>query len=283
METKVPRSRLGFKVRRLIFNGGRGGWPSTPVRPWKVEAELESERNPSRERSKLEVDEERRRRRRSERIQRDLAREAADAKSAHSVLADLCDELAAGIRDYEEAAREPTRPRRRSPRVRRLVLHVSDAWLDARSQMNLAESRGDLAGRRIVERRLAGEIEEFLRSVRSNCDEEEEDDDGGLGIRSRNLDRERKSDATWRSIRSVEELENRDRRRREFEIDGGDRRSSAAAEWQGRRRSVAGGEKISTLEAKLLEARMEPSRISYSGGYVLSPLTEQSPAKRVLS
>ncbi|CAA6661028.1 unnamed protein product [Spirodela intermedia] len=120
-----------------------------------------------------QLHEERRRRRRSESLRRKLAREFSDLKSvylrslrdlesekkAHEG-AEFCDELAEGIREYEEL-----RELRRSDggaaghgrRRRHLVLQVSEAWLDARRQAKLARVRGG---------DLAGEVEGFLQAIR---------------------------------------------------------------------------------------------------------------------
>ncbi|CAA7397390.1 unnamed protein product [Spirodela intermedia] len=249
-----------------------------------------------------QLHEERRRRRRSESLRRKLAREFSDLKSvylrslrdlesekkAHEGLAEFCDELAEGIREYEEL-----RELRRSDggaaghgRCRRhLVLQVSEAWLDARRQAKLARVRGgDLAGEvegflqairlhpaaedRIkggaaaADRRRSLESVPFNDAVSAPWNDEDDDDDElagdlrrrrhsfdlpGTARRSKRVEEGRRSDATWRTLRSAPE----DRRRRE---------SLAAGDDEGPPPALPPGVKANTLEARLLEARLDSQR-----------------------
>lgn len=132
-----------------------------------------------------ELDNERKLRKHSESLHRKLAREISELKSSFSsalkdlerekkarlLLEDLCDEFAKGIRDYEQEVRflkhkpEKDRAHRESPD--RLILHLSEAWLDERMQMNLAEPQYDLAKKNNIVDKLSLEIETFLRARNS--------------------------------------------------------------------------------------------------------------------
>ncbi|KAI8536416.1 hypothetical protein RHMOL_Rhmol10G0255200 [Rhododendron molle] len=132
-----------------------------------------------------ELDDERKLRKHSESLHRKLAREISELKSSFSsalkdlerekkariLLEDLCDEFAKGIRGYEQEVRflkhkpEKDRAHRESPD--RLILHLSEAWLDERMQMNLAEPQYDLAKKNTIVDKLSLEIETFLRARNS--------------------------------------------------------------------------------------------------------------------
>ncbi|XP_008795001.2 uncharacterized protein At5g41620 [Phoenix dactylifera] len=131
-----------------------------------------------------ELEDERRLRRRSESLHRKLGKELSEVKAAflkavkdlerekkaNSLLEDLCDEFAKGIRDYEQEVRELRQKSVKGcdHKVDRMVLHISEAWLDERMQMKIAKSRGDLAEKSTVTDRLNGEIESFLQARQSN-------------------------------------------------------------------------------------------------------------------
>ncbi|WOL08305.1 hypothetical protein Cni_G17058 [Canna indica] len=132
-----------------------------------------------------ELEDERHLRRRSENLHRKLGKELSDVNTAYmkalkdlererrtnSLLEDLCDEFAKGITDYEQEVREL---RQKSPsdcdhKVDRLVLHISEAWLDEQLQMNIAEAQGDFAEKTTVTDRLRSEIETFLQARRPSA------------------------------------------------------------------------------------------------------------------
>ncbi|KAH7863549.1 hypothetical protein Vadar_018946 [Vaccinium darrowii] len=132
-----------------------------------------------------ELEDERKLRKHSESLHRKLGRELSELKSSFSIalkdlerekkarilLEDLCDEFAKGITDYEQEVRflkhkpEKDRAHRESPD--RLILHLSEAWLDERMQMKLAEPQYDLAKKNTIVDKLSLEIETFLRARNS--------------------------------------------------------------------------------------------------------------------
>lgn len=132
-----------------------------------------------------ELENERKLRKHSESLHRKLAKELADVKysfsgslkerekerKAQSLLEDLCDEFAKGIRDYEHEVRsmrhklDKDHIGRENPD--RLVLHISESWLDERMQLKLAEARNDLGERSTIVEKLSFEIETFLQARRS--------------------------------------------------------------------------------------------------------------------
>ncbi|KAA8516125.1 hypothetical protein F0562_019304 [Nyssa sinensis] len=134
-----------------------------------------------------ELEDERKLRKHSESLHRKLARELSEMKSsvpnvlkelerekkARILLEDLCDEFAKGIRDYEQEVRslkyksEKDRVGKENPD--RLVLHISEAWLDERMQMRMAESQSNLAEKNTIVDKLSFEIEAFLQAKRSVC------------------------------------------------------------------------------------------------------------------
>ncbi|XP_057980501.1 uncharacterized protein At5g41620-like isoform X2 [Malania oleifera] len=132
-----------------------------------------------------ELDDERRLRKHSESLHRKLARELSEVKSSFSIalkefererrarilLEDLCDEFAKGIRDYEQKVRslkhKPEKDRAGKENPDRLVLHISEAWLDERMQMKLTEARSDTAEKKSIVDKLSFEIETFLRAKES--------------------------------------------------------------------------------------------------------------------
>ncbi|XP_077212629.1 uncharacterized protein At5g41620-like [Tasmannia lanceolata] len=142
----------------------------------KIKAAVQSVRD--------ELEDERKLRRRSESLHRKLARELSDVKSAFSkalkelererkarvLLEDLCDEFARGVGDYEQEVRALNHKsaKDRDNRDDRLILHISEAWLDERVQMKLAEGQCDLPEKDTMVDRLRCEIETFLRAKRLN-------------------------------------------------------------------------------------------------------------------
>ncbi|XP_042436483.1 uncharacterized protein At5g41620-like [Zingiber officinale] len=133
---------------------------------------------------KEELEDERRLRRRSESLHRKLGRELSQAKAAcmnvardlekvsktNLLLEELCDAFAKGISDYEHEVRLLKQKSLKvcDHKVDRLVLHIAEAWLDEREQMNIAEAQGDLSNRSMVTDRLGSEIEAFIQANRSD-------------------------------------------------------------------------------------------------------------------
>ncbi|RZR96924.1 hypothetical protein BHM03_00026017 [Ensete ventricosum] len=143
----------------------------------KIKAAVESIRD--------ELEDERHLRRRSESLHRKLGKELSEVNAAYmkavkdlererktnSLLEDLCDEFAKAVTDYEQEVRELKQKSQVAcdHKVDRLVLHISEAWLDERVQMNIAEAQGDLAEKTTITDRLSSEIESFLRARRSRA------------------------------------------------------------------------------------------------------------------
>ncbi|KAI6702553.1 hypothetical protein NL676_011689 [Syzygium grande] len=143
----------------------------------RIEAEAELLRE--------ETENERKLRKRSETLHRKLAKELSELKSAYAsalrelerekkariLLENLCDEFAKGIRDYEQVVRSLKHGPIKESIVResldRLILHISEAWLDERMQMKLAESHDDVTGKDTVVDKLSSDIESFLQTKRS--------------------------------------------------------------------------------------------------------------------
>ncbi|KAF8380121.1 hypothetical protein HHK36_027593 [Tetracentron sinense] len=133
-----------------------------------------------------ELEDERKLRKRSESLHRKLARELSEVKSAFSnalkelekerktrmLLEDLCDEFARGIGDYEQEVRafkhKFEKDQGGMDNNDRLILHISESWLDERMQMKHAEARCDLTERNTIVDKLSLEIESFLRAKRSS-------------------------------------------------------------------------------------------------------------------
>ncbi|KAF8379643.1 hypothetical protein HHK36_029086 [Tetracentron sinense] len=133
-----------------------------------------------------ELEDERKLRKRSESLHRKLARELSEVKSAFSdalkelekertartLLEDMCDEFARGIGEYEQEVRALKHKSEKDQIGRddhdRLILHISEAWLDERMQMKLAEAQCDLVEKNTIVDKLSFEIETFLRAKRSS-------------------------------------------------------------------------------------------------------------------
>ncbi|PWA74160.1 hypothetical protein CTI12_AA254810 [Artemisia annua] len=88
-------------------------------------------------------------------------------KKARILLESLCDEFAKGIRDYEQKVRDLQQNRGKKDQTTnkkgpdRLILHVSEAWLDERAQMNC-----DFSEKALISDNLCCEIETFLEVKR---------------------------------------------------------------------------------------------------------------------
>ncbi|KAJ8764927.1 hypothetical protein K2173_010392 [Erythroxylum novogranatense] len=133
---------------------------------------------------RVELEDERKLRKRSEGLHRRLARELSEVKSTLSnalkgmeterksrkLLEDLCDEFAKGIKDYEQEVHALKQRFDKDSVGRadddRLILHISESWLDERMQMKL-ESNPDLAENNTVVEKLGFEIETFLKAKRT--------------------------------------------------------------------------------------------------------------------
>lgn len=131
-----------------------------------------------------ELEKERKLRKHSESLHRKLAREFSVVKSSFSnsikelererksreLLEDLCDEFAKGIRDYQ---REVHALKQKSGADwagsadhDRLILHLSESWLDQRMQTKLLEPQLGSAESNPVLDKLSSEIETFLQFKR---------------------------------------------------------------------------------------------------------------------
>ncbi|KAK4266935.1 hypothetical protein QN277_023792 [Acacia crassicarpa] len=140
---------------------------------------------------KEQLEDERRLRKHSESLHRKLARELSQMKSSFSaslkelererkariLLENLCDEFAKGIRAYEQEIRSLRRMKSEKGEVGsrdhtsldRLILHISEAWLDERAQMKLAKVGDDPEEeeRSSIVDKLGFDIETFLHATRS--------------------------------------------------------------------------------------------------------------------
>ncbi|CAL9007402.1 unnamed protein product [Prunus brigantina] len=132
-----------------------------------------------------ELEGERKLRKHSESLHRKLAREISEVKSSFSnalrelererkariLLENLCDEFANGIKEYEQEVRSlkqnPEKDHSGMTSSDRLILHLSEAWLDERMQMKIAEAQNDLAERNTIVEKLGFDIENFLQAKRS--------------------------------------------------------------------------------------------------------------------
>ncbi|OMP11624.1 hypothetical protein CCACVL1_00386 [Corchorus capsularis] len=131
-----------------------------------------------------ELEDERKLRKRSESLHRKLAREVSEAKASLSnalkelererksrkLLENLCDEFARGIKSYEQ---EVHILRQKSDEDwagaadhDRLILHISESWLDERMQMKLEEAQSGFAEENSIVDKLGFEIETFLQAKR---------------------------------------------------------------------------------------------------------------------
>lgn len=134
---------------------------------------------------KEELEDERRLRKHSESLQRRLACELSEVKSSSSsclrnlaqerkariLLENLCDEFAKGIKKYEQKIhflrQNSENGYLKGKNVDRLILHISEGWLDERTQMKRAQSDSDLIDRISIVDKLGFDIETFLHAKRS--------------------------------------------------------------------------------------------------------------------
>ncbi|KAE8697255.1 GDSL esterase/lipase [Hibiscus syriacus] len=132
-----------------------------------------------------ELENEMRLRKRSESMHLKLARELSEVRSsftnalkelererkARILLENLCDEFARGVREYEQEMRFLKHMHEidhvDGEKPERLILHISEAWLDERMQMKLAEGQTDLAEKSSIVDKLSLDIETFLEAKRS--------------------------------------------------------------------------------------------------------------------
>ncbi|KAL0397963.1 UNVERIFIED_CONTAM: hypothetical protein Scaly_0244700 [Sesamum calycinum] len=123
-------------------------------------------------------------RRNSEKLHHKLAKELSEIKSsfsnalrdlererkARTLLEDLCDEFAKGIRDFEQEVRfmkhNFSKGQIGQEGNDRLILHISEAWLDERKQMKLADTR-DVSEKQSALDKLCSEVESFLQAKQS--------------------------------------------------------------------------------------------------------------------
>ncbi|KAJ8748528.1 hypothetical protein K2173_003427 [Erythroxylum novogranatense] len=132
-----------------------------------------------------EVENERKLRKHWESLHRKLAQELSQLKSSFSsalkdlererkariLLESLCDEFAKGVREYEQELRLLNYNHDKEPVGRekpdRLVLHISEAWLDERMQMKITGAQNDLSGKNTVVEKLSPDIKSFLQARHS--------------------------------------------------------------------------------------------------------------------
>ncbi|KAF5734216.1 hypothetical protein HS088_TW16G00661 [Tripterygium wilfordii] len=148
-----------------------------------------------------ELEDERKLRKRSESLHRKLARELTEMKSsmfdalkdrererkARKLLEDLCDEFAKGIQDYEMEVHALKQKFDNDwdgrTDVDRLILHISESWLDARTQIQVDEAQHGFSEDNSIMEKLGVEIETFLRAKRMS----------NLKSADKNLRRERRN------------------------------------------------------------------------------------------
>lgn len=129
-----------------------------------------------------ELEDERRLRKHSENLHRKLGKELSEMKSAFcksvkalekekrttKLLEDLCDEFAKGIRNYEEEVRVLKQKyiKEYEHKFDKSVVHISEAWLDERMQLQKIHTREFLSGKTSITERLSSEIESFLHHAK---------------------------------------------------------------------------------------------------------------------
>ncbi|KAF8642648.1 hypothetical protein HU200_067330 [Digitaria exilis] len=137
-----------------------------------------------------EIKDERRLRRHLEDLHRKLGKELSEIKSAflkavkdlekekkgNRLLEDLCDQFAMGIRNYEEELRVVKQRNFKNYELNfdKSVLHISEAWLDERMQMQNSAAKEDLAHETTITERLSSEIQAFLLSKRAGSSKNNE-------------------------------------------------------------------------------------------------------------
>ncbi|CAH9123691.1 unnamed protein product [Cuscuta epithymum] len=91
-------------------------------------------------------------------------------RKARTMLEDLCDEFAKEIKKYEIEVRSLKSKSRKDQMFEdpndKLILHISEAWLDERMQMKAVEG-SDNSDNETILGKLGSEIEEFLKSKKS--------------------------------------------------------------------------------------------------------------------
>lgn len=137
---------------------------------------------------KEEIEDERKLRKHSESLYQKLASELYEVKSLlrgtlrdlegekkqRILLENLCDDFAKGVRDYEHELRSimhnsADKDHIKGDSLDRLILHISEAWLDERTQMKLVQDGigSDLLETHSIVDKLHVDIETFLHTKRS--------------------------------------------------------------------------------------------------------------------
>ena len=129
-----------------------------------------------------ELEDEQKLRKRSESLHRKLAQELSEVKSSltngmkevererktRELLESLCDEFARGIKEYglEAHALKHNSDKDWADRADhdRLILHISDTWVDERMQMQLEAAQNGLMDNKSIVDKLSLEIETFLKA-----------------------------------------------------------------------------------------------------------------------
>ncbi|KAJ1386059.1 hypothetical protein SESBI_41101 [Sesbania bispinosa] len=137
-----------------------------------------------------ELEDERKLRKRSESIHRKLARELSEVKSSltsvlkdleqertrRKLLEDLCDEFARGINEYEQEVhalkQKPDKDWVQRADQDRLILHISESWLDERMQMQLEAAQNGFMDKKSIVDKLSLEIETFLKAKQNSMNTE---------------------------------------------------------------------------------------------------------------
>ncbi|XP_019421538.1 PREDICTED: uncharacterized protein At5g41620-like isoform X2 [Lupinus angustifolius] len=133
-----------------------------------------------------ELEDERKLRKRSESIHRKLARELSEVKSSFTIalneleqertrrklMEDLCDEFARGINEYEQEVhvlkQKSDKDWDQGADHDRLILHISESWLDERMQMQLDATHNGILDKKSIVDKLSLEIETFLKAKQNS-------------------------------------------------------------------------------------------------------------------
>ncbi|KAJ6818401.1 uncharacterized protein M6B38_405710 [Iris pallida] len=153
---------------------------------------------------KDELEVERKLRTKSESLHRKLVKEISEVKAvlskaigdldrereANHLLENLCDVIAEGVRNYELEVRKLQQKtvKENDHKADRWVLHISEAWLDERLQMKMAEARGDVAERNTIMDRLHGQVVTFLQARQSNSSTKEIVFNNNVSLRRQSLE-----------------------------------------------------------------------------------------------
>ncbi|CAL0311404.1 unnamed protein product [Lupinus luteus] len=137
-----------------------------------------------------ELEDERKLRKRSESIHRKLARELSEVKSSFAnalkelaqertrreLMEDLCDEFARGINEYEQEVhvlkQKSDKDWDQGDNHDRLILHISESWLDERMQMKLEAAQNGVVDKKSIVDKLSLEIETFLKAKQNSKNSE---------------------------------------------------------------------------------------------------------------